>query len=478
MILGLDGQDPELTDQFLQEGLLSNFARLRDQGCYTRLETTIPAESPVAWSSFQTGCNPGWHGVFDFLVPNRKSYLPELSTARIETPFRSVSIGPYRIPLGRPRIISGRKSQPFWKILGEHGVFSTIIRVSVTFPPEKFHGLLLSGMSVPDLKGSQGIFSYYSAASDEKCEWTGGMQIPILLAPGSIQSFISGPQDPYRKDRHEMRISFRIQTEKNGDYELTIEKKYPLKLHEYTPWIPLSFRTGLGTRIHGMCRFYLQELLPNLKLYLSPLHVDPQKPALPISHPFTYAVYLSKTQGKFATLGVAEDSLALNEGVIDEESFLKQSYSIHEERKRMFLDALEKTKRGLLVCVFDITDRIHHMFWRYLEEDHPANRGKDIEKYRGEIRKLYQEMDALVGELIRRERDGTLVMVLSDHGCKSFQRSVNLNTWLYENGYLAVNPHSPYRTPKLLALIDVNYIIKVDIEHKGSKKWLTQRVKV
>ena len=66
VVLGLDGQDPELTEKFLAEGLLPNFARLRDQGTFRPLDTTLLAESPVAWTSFQTGCNPGKHRIFDF----------------------------------------------------------------------------------------------------------------------------------------------------------------------------------------------------------------------------------------------------------------------------------------------------------------------------------------------------------------------------------------------------------------------------
>ena len=76
IVVGFDGQDPGLTERYMSQGLLPNFVKLRDQGTFARLQTTLPAESPVAWSSFQTGCNPGKHRIYDFLVPNRKSLLP------------------------------------------------------------------------------------------------------------------------------------------------------------------------------------------------------------------------------------------------------------------------------------------------------------------------------------------------------------------------------------------------------------------
>jgi predicted AlkP superfamily phosphohydrolase/phosphomutase len=112
---------------------------------------------------------------------------------------------------------------------------------------------------------------------------------------------------------------------------------------------------------------------------------------------------------------------------------------IHREREYMLFDALEKTNRGTVACVFDITDRVQHMFWRYLEEDHPANAGKDRGKYRDVIQMMYQRMDELVGRVMEKVRDKDVLVVMSDHGFKSFRRGVNLNTWLHQNGYLVLN---------------------------------------
>ena len=440
VIVGLDGQDPELTDRFLEEGILPNFARLKEEGSYVRLETSFPAESPVAWSSFQTGCNPGRHRVFDFLVPNRKSYLPELCSAKVTATARTLKLGKFRIPLGRPIVDLGRKSQSFWKTLGDNGIFSSIIRVPITFPPEKFHGVLLAAMCVPDLKGSQGTFSYYSSDPGERSRFTGGIQLPVEVRDGVVRSYISGPDNTLVDGEAEMRIPFEVRLGANGaDAKLIIDKKsHPLKLREYTPWIGLRFRPVLSFGVRGMCRFYLKEKAPHFKLYMTPVNIDPDKPALPISQPFTYAVYLSKTQGRYSTLGLAEDTWALNERVLDEEAFLKQAYLIHEERERMLFDALEKTKRGAVVCVFDITDRLQHMFWRYLDAGHPANPGKDVEQHRDAIRELYVRMDDLIGRVRKRLPPDTVLMVMSDHGFKPFRRGVNTNSWLYRNGYLVL----------------------------------------
>ena len=174
---------------------------------------------------------------------------------------------------------------------------------------------------------------------------------------------------------------------------------------------------------------------------------------MPISHPSYYATYLAKLQGAYSTLGLAEDTWALNERVIDEKAFLDQAYSICEERETMFMNALDKTKKGIVACVFDTSDRVQHMFYRYLEPDHPAHRrnplGNHAARYEGVIEDLYHRMDTLVGKTLQYVDGDTVFFVLSDHGFKSFQRGVNLNTWLLENGYLALQDDAREAGPYL-----------------------------
>ena len=448
VVLGLDGQDPELTEKFLAEGLLPNFARLRDQGTFRPLDTTLLAESPVAWTSFQTGCNPGKHRIFDFLTPNRKSYLPELCSARVDPPKRMLPLGPFRIPLGKPLIRAGRRSQPFWKTLGDNGIFSTVLRVPITFPAEKFNGVLLSAMSVPDLHGSQGTYFYFSSDTTGETQLSDSMQsgerIAFSIENDIARAAIPGPDNPVRADGNPLELPLELQKGRNGsDATLCVDgTTYDLKRRCYTPWIELGFHAAPGVTVRGIVRFYLLELEPHFKLYMTPINIDPDKPALPISHPFTYAVYLSKTQGRYATLGLAEDTSALNEGVVDEDAFLDLTYQIHNEREQMFFDALDKTSRGAVVCVFDITDRLQHMFFRQLDKTHPANRGREI-KHQDAIKQLYTRMDELVGRTLDRLSSDDVLIVMSDHGFKPYRRSLNLNSWLFTNGFLALKTDKP-----------------------------------
>lgn len=428
IFLGLDGLDPRLTERYLAEGKLPHLARLREQGSYHRLRTTFPALSPVAWSTFATGVNPARHNIFDFLNRNLKIYTPELSSARVHPPHRMLKLGRLRIPLSRPWVEMRRKSKPFWKLLGEQAIASTIVRVPITFPPEKFHGRMLAAMSTPDLRGTQGSFSHFSTRIEE-AHYESGSRYPLKRRGNFLEGSLEGPEDVLHESGGPLQLPFRVAIE-GGELRLEIDGQgFALKPREYTPWIKVRFRAGLGTTVHGIVRFLVTETSDEYSLYATPVQIDPESPALPISHPPFYSAYLAKILGEYSTLGMAEDTWALNEGVIDEEAFLDQSYQIMAEREAMFRNALEKTPRGVVACVFDTSDRLQHMFFRHLDGD--GRYGRTIED-------LYRRMDQLVGLAASHADSGSLLFVLSDHGFCSFQRGVNLNTWLKENGYLTL----------------------------------------
>jgi predicted AlkP superfamily phosphohydrolase/phosphomutase len=363
-----------------------------------------------------------------------------LSSAEIGKASRVLPIGKYMIPLGKPKMKLLRKGQPFWKILGENGVFSSVIRVPITFPPEKFNGVLLSGMCTPDLKGSQGTFSYYTTDENDKRGEIGGVSYQVKLNGDTINTYLYGPENSLVRDGGELKIPLKIKLdkEKNRAKIDVSGQSFYLEPETYSPWIGVVFKPGLGIKIHGICRFYINRIQPDFELYVTPINIDPENPALPISHPFIYSVYLAKLIGPYGTLGLAEDTWALNEGAIDEDAFLKQAYYLFEEREKMFLKALERTPRGLCTCVFDTTDRIQHMFFRCLDESHPANRGKEVEKYKNVIEALYLRMDKLIGKVLEKVDDKTVIIVMSDHGFTQFKRGVNLNTWFLQNGYLSL----------------------------------------
>jgi len=442
IVVGLDGQDPTLTDQFMQQGLLPNFSALAAEGSYRRLTTTYPSLSPVAWSSFSTGTNPARHNIFDFLNRDRRTYLPLLSSTYIGKVDRFLRLGKYRIPLRKPELRLLRRSKPFWTILGEHRIWSTVLRVPITFPPDRFYGAELSAMCVPDLLGTQGTFLLFTTRPENTAFQEGGVRVGVTAQDDRIVTTLQGPDNTLLDGNPPLTLPVRIHLDRAagraraelGDTTLTLTPG------ELSGWVTLGFAAMPGVRVKGLTRLLVTEMGEHFSLYVAPINLDPESPAMPISHPSYYASYLAKKVGPYATLGLAEDTWALNEGVTDDATFLQQTYDIDREREAMFFAALERLDSGSLVCVFDGTDRIQHMFWRDIEAGHPAGRGRDAAPQRHAIRELYAHNDALVGRVRAQLRDGDVLMVISDHGFTSFRRGVNLNQWLLREGYLTLKP--------------------------------------
>jgi predicted AlkP superfamily phosphohydrolase/phosphomutase len=437
-IIGLDGMEPSLAEKYMSEGRLPNLARLQSEGTYARLRTTTPAISPVAWSSFMTGSEPSKHNIFDFLSRDPKTYLPTLSSAHIGRPRRVLSLGKYAVPISKPEIRGLRKSVPFWKILGEAGIFSTVLRVPITFPPEKFSGHLLSGMCTPDLKGSQGTFAFYTTDKEKIQKREGGVAVPVEIRGGRIETYVSGPENSLLRKPEEIRLPLAIEVDGlKKEARISVSgQRLVLKQDTFSPWVRVVFRPGLGMKVRAIVRFYVSSIEPHFEMYLTPLNIDPEKPALPISHPFIYSIYLCKLLGNFITLGEANDTWALNEGALREAAFLELTYSNHREWEAMLFNALAKTRKGAVACVFETTDSIQHMFWRYLDPSHPALARGPRELDARVIDDLYMKMDDLVGRVRRSLGPRDALIVMSDHGFKSFRRGVNLNSWLFINGYL------------------------------------------
>jgi predicted AlkP superfamily phosphohydrolase/phosphomutase len=441
VILGLDGMDHELTEKMMEEGKLPHLSALRDERGFRPLGTTVPPLSPVAWSTFQTGVNPGKHNIFDFLTPDLNHYHAKLSSVEIRPPRRSIRLGKYRIPLGKADVRLLRKSQPFWNILGRYGIFNCILRVPITFPPEKLRGVLLSAMCVPDLRGTQGMFSHYTTRDRNEGEKTGGEVHRVTREGDTIRAELIGPQDPFRPERGDLRLPFEVRIQGPDRAMLKVGgETFELRKDIYTDWIRVTFRVAPGVKVSGLCKFLLLSTEPEFGLYVMPINIDPEHAVMPVGYPAVYPVYLAKRQGPFATLGLAEDTWALNEHVINDDHFIRQCLDMDDEREAMFFDALDMVPRGLIACVFDGTDRLQHTFWRDIDERHPARPDPGVLEERHVIEDLYRRMDDLVGRTVARCRgEDTLLMVISDHGFGPFRRGVDLNRWLQENGYLALH---------------------------------------
>lgn len=439
VIVGFDGQDTRMTERLMDEGKLPNFSRLAEQGGYRRLRTTFPSITPVAWSTFATGVNPGKHNIFDFLDRDPRTYLPRLSSAFIGSVERFLKFGKYRIPLAKPEIRLLRKSLPFWKVLGTHNIWSTILRVPITFPPERFYGAQLGAMCIPDLLGTQGTFMLFTNRPESEAFQEGGMRLDLEGEGARWSGTVKGPENIMIEGSPPLEVDFDLELDHEGRTAVLRigDETADLKLGVLGEWIKLEFKVIPGMKVAGLTRPMLTEMDDFVSLYFSPINIEPEKPAMPISHPSFYSTYLEKRIGPYATLGLAEDTWALNEKITDDQAFWTQSQDIEAEREKMFFTALGKLRKGCLVTVFDATDRIQHMYWRYSENGHPAAADQPIPpEFEDAIEQHYRRNDALVGRVMDSLNDDDALIVLSDHGFTSFRRGINLNAWLKQEGYL------------------------------------------
>ena len=213
-------------------------------------------------------------------------------------------------------------------------------------------------------------------------------------------------------------------------------QEFILREKEWSGWKRVRFPLIPTQSVSGICLFYLKEVRPQFKLYVSPINIDPADPALPISTPESYAEELARKFGPFFTKGLPADTSALDNDVLDEAEFLHQDDLILAESRAMLDYELGRFDSGLLFYYISSTDQRQHMFWRLFDDKHPAYDATLAKTFGNVIEKTYREADRILAHALGRVDKDTVVLVMSDHGFNPYYRSFNLNTWLRQNGYL------------------------------------------
>jgi predicted AlkP superfamily phosphohydrolase/phosphomutase len=458
IVLGFDGMDYRVTRDLMTKGRMPNFSRLAASGTFSPLATSIPPQSPVAWSSFITGLDPGDHGILDFLHRDPQTMLPFLSTTKAEAAARTLTIGSWRFPLSSARMSSLREGQPFWDVLEQHGVRTTIIRMPANFPPSGSATRELSGMGTPDILGTYGTYSFFTSAPDSTSRTAspGGRVVAVDVAGGVVRADLAGPDNPFRTPARKVSAPFtvHIDARENAARIVVGDEARVLKTGEWSDWVPIEFPLMPFQRLRGICRFYLKQVRPTFQLYASPVNLDPMTPAMPISTPATYAAELARATGRFHTQGMAEDTKALNDRVLTRDEFLRQAAFVGDEITRQYWQVLDGFTNGLLFYYFGNLDQVSHMMWRARDPAHPAYDPVRDAPYAAVIDDLYIAFDRIVGETLRRIGPDTRLIVMSDHGFTSWRRTFHLNNWLRDRGYLAVVDPARQDDPGLFQNVD------------------------
>jgi predicted AlkP superfamily phosphohydrolase/phosphomutase len=451
IILGVDGMDPVMLAQFMRDGDTPNLKKLAEQGGFMPLGTSTPPQSPVAWSNFITGMDPGGHGIFDFVALDRDTLLPYLSSARVEKGDREpVALGRWRIPLSSEETVMLRDGQAFWEILDAEGIAATMFRVPVNYPPVQAGERGLSGMGTPDLRGTSGTFTFFTDEPGyELGSVSGGLINGVNIVDGGFTGVIEGPINAFLEDTPRSTAEMRVSIDAENPVALIqfADERALLNVGEWSDWLAVDFEMVPGlVEVRGMVRVFLKQTRPNFSLYVSPVNIDPRSPAQPISIPPEYAYELAEAAGPFYTQEMPEDTKALSAHVLAPREFLTQSGLVMSERRRLLRYELQRFRHQgegsrFLFFYLSSVDQRNHMLARQMDAEHPFHDENTPPDLANAMRATYKEVDEMVGWVLANLDSQTRFIVMSDHGFAPFRRQANLNSWLEQNGYLKLkNP--------------------------------------
>lgn len=497
VILGFDGADANLTRQWMEEGQLPNLARLAQEGSFSPMRVTIPSQTPVSWSTFSTGLSPGRHSIIDFLRRDPKTYQPSFGFVREDkAPFLWGKKTPWilggaallavalllllvlklfrvrtgraglvalvlglvagagiwiaagrLLPVDRPIAVNLQQGQTFWQVLGDAGVRVKVIRMPVTFPPKPYeHGHLLSGMGTPDLSGRIGKPFYFTSELFFTPKNGGDFAIEVVELfdnRGRITTEIKGPPNKLFPDG-EPYITLPMTLDVAEDRShLDIEvsgNELSLEVGQWSDWVRFTFPFNDIIKLHGIGRFRLMSLDPEVRLYLSPIQFDPTElpPIVDITTPSDFAPQLADRFGLYKTIGWSIDTWSLTDGTIDEGVFMEDVRYTTKLDENIFYGLLGDDDWDVLMYYFEFTDRVQHMMYRFIDPKHPLYTEEGAAKWGDTIRQAYVDMDRIVGETMKRMPKDSNLIVASDHGFASFRYGVNYNTWLVKNGFMTL----------------------------------------
>lgn len=500
VVFGIDGLDPDLIREGVAAGRLPNFQKLIAGGTLTDLQTSWPPQSPVAWTNFITGANPGKHGLFDFIHVDREDYGVANSIAVTEPEGMVLRMFGYRLPLSGGATTLNRSMKAFWEVLDEAGVPAMVYRMPANFPVEPTGAVTFPDMGAPDLvfssSGHTYLWSNDPGRQAKESEWYTIRRVDLTERPGleSFSSRVSGPPslknadellhqaadareageldraaglDAEARELTETFEAVKFFVDRTGEqprlavntgrtalddpYELDQDRWGLAELGGWTGWVLVDFDLAPMVSVSGWQRFYFKSHQP-LEVYATAVQIDPFNPATPISTPDEAAAELAAAIGPYYTQGFPDAYISYKSDLLGTKDFISQSDTVFDERREMMRYAFDEYtgRGGLLFFYVGSLDLRCHMLWHAQDAEHP-HQEPDAAEYQDQILRVYDQVDALLGEAMARLEawpDAELI-VMSDHGFAPFRRKMHVNDWLVQEGYLVLKD-GPQATGSLL----------------------------
>jgi len=462
VVIGFDGADHKIVQDMLSTGDLPNLKRLQDMGGFSSLTPTNPPQTPVSWSTFATGVNPGRTKIFDFIRRKQGSYIPDLALRGESTktvffgesnriyfpliaiaffglllllvfrkarpmakwplvllPSLAIGYGVYFVaanwlPPEIPDVYTVRQGKPIWTILEDAGKTSTIIRLPVTFPAEPLDGEMISGLATPDIRATVGKPSIYT----NDLAWEAGdnqfsVEIKKLTDDSPHQTTIIGPPNKLfynASDEREAKLEGRAYPHPK-DFEL------PMTITVEANQVVLTiagenYEVGLKDWTPWIRFDYKVNPIITLsgfsRFYLDKLEGKKFKlymgpvhlhPDMPVQ--MSYPKSLANqvwNKDPYKTMGWALDTWSIGNGLMDEEHFMEDVNFTVDRFEKLMEEFLKDNDRDLFVQVFSFTDRVGHILWRFWDEGHPLYKEELGAKYQEIMRDTYRRMDQIVGK--------------------------------------------------------------------------------
>lgn len=435
VVLALPGLDPDWVDRWRRD--LPNLDSLLAGQRNARLETTFPPNGAAAWTTLATGTTPGAHGVFGLVRPDPSSGLPVHGALSLQEPVFAED-GALSSP---PGATLRRRGVPFWRVAAATGLRVKLLFVPWVWPPDEPAGVdVLAGEGLPDLRLTTSTFSLFGTDFTEAqaLEDVAGGDLVPLAGAGPYSAAVAGPLDA-----RGAQSVLPLAVEALGVDRVAVTvgaQRVEARVGAFSEWVTLDFPLSAKAVARARVRFFPIELGERVRLYMTPLTVDPRDPWLPAASPAAFGREVWETYGDWKALGWAFDTAGLSSELVPEAVLAAEVRDLLQRRVEIVLGEIGRKDAELVVATLGGADAVSHMFMRLGDPSHPAYDERLAGSYGGLLKEVYVELDRAVGEVRERLRSDDALIVLSEAGFQSFRREFRVNTWLLEQGYLKLGP--------------------------------------